>query len=140
AHRRNGGNHACPALASQTGGTSMRMLAAAAVIAACIASAALAQEEAPTLQRFEPQWASRPSARDFARYTPSSLVERGAPGVAHLCCTARDDGRLDCRSGFEWPEGGGYGAASVRIAHGFRLTPESLAAYRADANAWIQIP
>jgi hypothetical protein len=111
---------------------------AAVVIAACVAGAALAQDEAPP--RFEPQWEERPSARDFARHMPRDLVENGVASVVHLCCTPRDDRRLDCRVAFEWPQQRGFGDASLRIARGFRLTPDSQAAFRADANAWLQIP
>lgn len=117
----------------------MRSLAAAVVIVACIAGAALAQDSPPPA-RFQPQWDERPSARDFARHMPLDVIENGVPGVVHLCCTPRDDRRLDCRVGFEWPQQRGFGDASLRIAQTFRLTPDSLAAFRSNPEAWLQIP
>lgn len=116
----------------------MRWTVSFTVILLCI-GAAFAQD-APTDGRFMPQWEERPSGQDFARNYPNSALHEGHPGYAVLCCTPRQDRRLDCRVGFEWPEGRRFGEASLRVAERFRLTPESLAAFTADPNAWLQVP
>lgn len=126
----------------------MRGVAVALIVGACIAGAALAQvqDATPTAsvggagEAFEPQWEERPSARDFARHMPDEAVSQRTPGVVHLCCTPNDDRRLDCRVAFEWPREHGFGAGVLRASRGFRLTLESQAAFRADPDAWLQIP
>lgn len=117
----------------------MRQLVAASVVISCLVGAALAQD-APTDSRFMPAWDERPSARDFANNYPDSAIREGVPGIVHLCCTPREDRRLDCRIGFEWPENRRFGQASLRVAEKFRLNPESYAAFQADPNAWMQVP
>jgi hypothetical protein len=117
----------------------MRFIAIA-IVGLCVVTAALAQEEAPTATNWQPEWEALPSARDFARaYPPGAIADR-TPGTVHLCCTPRDNGSLDCRSAFEWPQEQGFAQATLRAARAFRLTPASLAAYRADPNAVLHIP
>ena len=118
----------------------MRAIAAAFVIAVCVAGAALAQEEQAATVPFQPQWEQRPSAHDFARYIPDEAILSNVSGVVHLCCTPRDDRNLDCRVAFETPRQRGFGVATLRAAHNFRLTQESLTAFRANPGAWLQIP
>ena len=118
----------------------MRQLAAmAAVMFSCVVSVALAQD-APTDGRFSAQWDRRPNAGDFARRYPSEAVERGIPGLVHLCCSPSPNRRLDCRVGFEWPQDQGFGRATLGIASEFRMSPESYAEFQATSGAWIQLP
>jgi hypothetical protein len=109
------------------------------LVLACLAGAAFAQST-PIDGRFRPQWDQMPNAHDFAGNYPRNALENDIPGIAHLCCTPREDRRLDCRVGFEWPEGRRFGEASLTIARRFRMSRESYAAYQADPNAWLQIP
>jgi hypothetical protein len=117
----------------------MRWTAAAIVLGACLAGAALAQD-VPADGRFMAQWEERPSARDFERNYPGPALFKESPGIAVLCCAPREDRRLDCRVGFEWPAGENFGQASLAIAAGFRMTPASYASYSADSSNWLQIP
>src|SRR5262245_27991732 len=99
----------------------MRWLAVIAVVSLGVVAAAAAQE-APA--RWEPQWEQRPSARDFANTIPDSVVLDGVTGAVQLCCTPREDRRLECRVAFETPQNRSFGSASLRVARLFRLTPE----------------
>lgn len=109
------------------------------LILACVGGVAFAQ--APPIDgRFRPQWDQMPNAHDFAGNYPTSALENNISGIVHLCCTPRDDRRLDCRVGFEWPEDRRFGEASLTIARRFRMSRESHAAYQADPNAWLQVP
>lgn len=114
-------------------------LAALAVIVACTGVAA-AQTSGSDDGRFEAQWEARPGARDFERNYPRDAWSNNVSGNAQLCCDVRADRSLDCRVGFEWPQNQGFGAAAVRIADAFRMTPESYAAYQAEPDAWLQVP
>jgi hypothetical protein len=121
------------------GGVVMRWLAATLILGACVAGAALAQNP-PIDGRFMPQWDQMPGPHDFAGNYPRSALSNNIPGIVHLCCTPREDRRLDCRVGFEWPESRRFGEASLTIARRFRMSHESYAAYQADPNAWLQVP
>lgn len=110
------------------------------IVGLCVVTAALAQEEPSPATTWQPEWDARPSARDFGRAYPPGAIANRTPGTVHLCCTPRDNGSLDCQTGFEWPQEQGFAQATLRAARAFRLTPASLAAYRADPNAVLHIP
>jgi hypothetical protein len=116
----------------------MRWLAVVVVVGLGIVASAAAQDGAAA--RWAPEWEQRPSARDFANSTPDSVALNGVTAVVQLCCTPGQARSLACRVGFESPRDQGFGSASLRIARRFRLTPGSDAVFRADPNAWLQIP
>ena len=132
----------------------MRWFSSAIVIAACIAGAALAQDDqGPTTDSaqaaeaispeqsapaFTPQWEDR-SAR-LARMYPTRALERGMAGIVHLCCTARADRRLDCNVAIEWPENQSFGSTALRYANGLRLTESSYAELLTQQNQTIHFP
>lgn len=109
----------------------MRGLLTTAVVAVCIAGAALAQTGAVPDLEFE----QLPVGQDYARAYPNDALNAGQEGVGVLCCTIREDRTLDCESRFEAPRNFGFGTASLAIARRFRVTPESYAAYQAGPNA-----
>lgn len=117
----------------------MRGLAAAVVVAGCIAGAAFAQDEQaqPDDGRFRAEWEIR---GDIARYYPDAALERSVPGAVELCCVPRTDRGVDCRVAFEWPAGLGFGQASLRAVEHFRMTPASYAAFQANPDNFMQIP
>jgi hypothetical protein len=108
------------------------------LVASSIAFAALAQEESQTsapVERVLIRFDEQPSARDFGRHYPSSARFRGIQGAALMCCSVRDDRRLDCTIPLAWPAGYGFDTATLAVAAKFRVSEESYAALQ---NAPIQ--
>jgi hypothetical protein len=109
-----------------------RMMIGIACLIAGI-GAALAQEQATVPERPAIRYDMMPDGRDFERNYPPDAMREGVPGVAALCCTIQADRTLSCEVAREWPEGRGFGAASVVVARGFRVFEESyLQAQAAD--------
>ncbi len=109
------------------------VLMVSALIAACIASAAIAQEQAPTPF----QWEERPTARSFSRARPQRSYSEGVSGYSLMCCSVRPDRRLSCEVAVDWPSGYGFDRAAQRVMGDFRLTEESYAAL-ADQDVRIR--
>ncbi len=126
----------------------MRNLTATLVVLASLCGASLAQEaeqggvaDAPTADTsFKPEFERRPSGQANARAVPPRMLDRGVSGVAHLCCTPDAEGVLDCRVALEWPRREGLGAAALRIAEDFKLTPASLAQFQALPDRVLHVP
>lgn len=120
----------------------MKRLVALFVIVGCLAGASLvgAQTSALPEDTFQPDWERRPTGQMFAANYPPQALDRGIGGVAHLCCTPREDRTLDCRVGVSWPREYAFGDASLAVARGFRMTPESYARFQATPGAWMQVP
>jgi hypothetical protein len=102
----------------------MRWVAVSAIgLAACIAGAALAQDNSPMV--FVPTWEVEPRPADIISHYPRGALARNVSGIGVLCCTAREDRSLDCAISSEWPSGEGFGPASAEASRGYRLTAES---------------
>jgi hypothetical protein len=100
----------------------MRLALIALTSALCIAGAALAQStvlDASTLE-----WEERPGD-SFARLYPRSAIDRELPGAAVVCCAINDQRRLSCETAFEWPQGYGFGDATIAVMGGYRLSQAS---------------
>jgi hypothetical protein len=97
-------------------------LAASAIIAVCLAGAALAQEP-PFV--FVPEFDAQPSPTELVRHYPPQALRDNVSGIVILCCTPRPDRSVSCEVSSEFPEGRGFGAASVAASSGYRLTPLS---------------
>lgn len=110
----------------------MRIIIAAAVVTSCLAGAALAQSGAASPFVFE--FDRRPDA-NFARRYPQAAVERELPGAAVLCCRINDQRRFDCETAFEWPQGYGFGDASISVIEEHRLTRENYDQFMASPQA-----
>ena len=85
--------------------------------------AALAQTEAPMV--FVPRFDAEPSAADLVRRYPRQALAQNVSGIAVLCCTPNPDRSVACTVSSEFPEGHGFGEASVQASHSYRLTQES---------------
>lgn len=85
------------------------------------------------------QWEQRPTGRDYERNYPEAALNAEQSGVAVLCCTANANGRLDCRTAYESPEGAGFGDGAIGISHAFRMRPEDAAVWSAS-RAPIRLP
>ena len=110
----------------------MRIIIAAAIVASCLAGAALAQNNATDPLTFE--YDRRPGA-EFARRYPQAGVDNEVPGAAVLCCSINEQRRFDCETAFEWPQGLGFGEASVSVMEEHRLTQESYDRFMAGPHA-----
>lgn len=112
------------------------MRIAAATIAACLASAALAQE-APLI--FAPEFEAQPSPAELVRQYPPQALRDNTSGIAILCCAPLPDRSLSCEVSSEYPEGRGFGAASVAASSGYRLTQQSHADLEARSGTLVRI-
>jgi hypothetical protein len=108
-------------------------------LVACVIGTAFAQDT-PSSHRFTPEWSQVPTSYDCWGNYPRSARGNSVTAIVHMCCTPRPDRRLDCRIAFEQPENRRFGERTLRIARRFRLSEESYAEYRADPNAWLQVP
>ena len=111
-------------------------LAAAALIAACIAGAALAQE--PPFM-FVPEFDAEPSPVELVRHYPPQALRDNISGIAILCCTPRPDRSVSCEVSSEYPEGQGFGAASVAASPSYRLSQQSHADLEARPGTRVRI-
>jgi len=112
----------------------MRLVLLAAIVLTSIVGASFAQEsQAPT---FVYRWDRQPDARDFARRYPNSA--RDVSGAAIMCCSVKEDRTLDCTVPFEWPQGSGFGAATLSLSREFRLSEESYSEVQGTERAQIR--
>ncbi len=115
-----------------------RVFVTVLVVAASIAGAGIAQI-ARTPDPFSGAWFDmQPGVPDYRRNYPREAFAQRIEGAALLCCDAREDRWLDCRSAFEWPQGHGFGEASVVVSREFRMSEESYELYRQDPGNWLR--
>lgn len=107
----------------------MRFVIAIALAGGLVATAALAQQALPALT-----WDRTPGVEVFARNFPERAMHENQIGAAVLCCTVNADRTLNCRAPLEWPEGYGFGAATVAVSREFQLSEASYATVRDDPN------
>lgn len=121
----------------------MRGLAALGLIALCVASAALAQtEQAPEQPpaAFPYEFDRGPRPNQLPRSYPPNALNSGISGIAHFCCTVRDDRTLDCRAEVEWPTGARFGEYGERFASLYGLSQASYADWQAAGRPIFQLP
>jgi protein TonB len=71
-----------------------------------------------------PNWISRPSGDQMARFYPAGPLDRGISGSADLSCTVTASGKLSaCSVAGETPAGAGFGAAALKLSAFFRMSP-----------------
>ena len=73
-----------------------------------------------------PNWLSRPTGEQMARYYPSRALEREVSGRAVLQCRVTASGQVaDCRVAGETPANAGFGEAALKLARYFRMSPQT---------------
>ena len=73
-----------------------------------------------------PTWISRPTGDQVARAYPQRALEREQQGRATLQCTVTASGQVTgCTVAGETPAGAGFGAAALKLARYFRMSPQT---------------
>lgn len=73
-----------------------------------------------------PQWITRPGGRELARVYPDRAVRLGLEGTATLSCEVAAAGTVRaCTVSGETPADLGFGAAALRLAPYFRMSPQT---------------
>ena len=72
----------------------------------------------------QPEWISKPSGADLARYYPQRAQRLGIEGEAVIGCTVDRSGRLAaCSVMRRSPARHGFGAAALKMSRAFRMRP-----------------
>ena len=72
-----------------------------------------------------PDWISRPTAEQVARYYPQRALERDLQGRAVLACRVTASGQVTaCTVAGETPSNAGFGEAALKLARYFRMRPQ----------------
>jgi len=73
-----------------------------------------------------PTWLKKPGAREYARFYPDSALRREVGGLATLSCMVTASGAVrDCQVVGETPAEEGFGAAALKLAPYFRMSPQT---------------
>jgi protein TonB len=74
-----------------------------------------------------PNWLSRPSADDMARFYPAQAMAGGIEGKAMIQCKVTVQGTLTaCSTVSETPAHSGFGPAANKLARYFRMSPKTV--------------
>ncbi len=89
---------------------------------------------------FIPEFEAQPAQNDYIANYPRRALRENVSSIVVLCCDERGADRgLDCAVKSEWPEGHGFGAASLRAAQAYRLTPQSHADLAARPGVQVRL-
>ena len=106
----------------------------ALVLTAAPAASAFAQSsdtsiqessDGPRLVVVRPRWRKIPNGDDMARFYPEDAMRRGLSGKVVMQCNVAREGTLyACQIISETPPDAGFGAAALKLAPFFEMTPQ----------------
>jgi TonB family protein len=99
-----------------------------------------AAKPAPAAYVVAPDWATKPTVQDLARFYPPEAEKTKLEGMAVIDCRVTIEGKLtNCKVVREGPEQAGFGQAAIQLSEYFQMKPATLNG-KPTAGGVVRIP